>query len=643
MEKLILGVLFRQAVFRVIIFMFLLFNESRNVNLLCEFNTASFNLQALLFHQSVWAKETQLHLAQKELKKLKEQLKNAETTKDQVLVELGKCKTTVLDLTQRLKVLCESRESAIQATQASKSLVKQLQEEKCGNLNFTNGTSKEQLETTVQRYKSIITELDVAKQELRKIRQECKECLEARISAFKQTAEAKDAMDANTERASEISKEILAVQESIQQMKIASVEANQRKKEILVEKNVLSQSEKKLHALKKNFSQELVKNLEVQLTETMNEISTLKEMEIKKISDFELVKSVILVLDGAKESLQKVSLEENSLRSLVDALRMDLENVQREHSELKEKERETKSIFANLQAELEKTESELEVYMIEESKVRGASEDMISTLKQITTESENARREAEDMNIMAIKLNMEAEVTKLALEGTETKLKVALEEAEAAKAAEASILHQIRVLSESTSAARTSTSESGARITISKEEFDSLSRKVEESDKLASIKVAASTAQVEAVKASEKEALKKLEETQKEIEDIKKATEENLKKAKTAEAAKKAVESELRRWREREQKKAAETASRILAETQTSPSSSLSSHLSPKHYRFQKQNSAPKTIEVRKFKKEKVSASKKTLLPSISAIFHKKKRLHVEKGYPSYLPGENPL
>ncbi|KAK7308486.1 hypothetical protein VNO77_42093 [Canavalia gladiata] len=250
--------------------------------------------------------------------------------------------------------------------------------------------------------------------------------------------------------------------------------------------------------------------------------------------------------------------------------------------------------------------------MAEESKVRGASEEMILTLSQLTSETENARREAEDMKIKIAELKKEAEVTMLALEEAEKKLKVALEEVEAAKAAEASALEQITMLTERTTTARTSTSESGAVITISKEEFDSLSRKVEESDKLADMKVAAAKAQVQAVKASENEALKRLETTQKEIEDIKTATQEALKKAEMAEATKRVVESELRRWREREQKKAVEAASRILAETQ------MSTETSPQHYRIQKQNPPHTTVEGKKLEKEKVSVSKKALLPNIS-------------------------
>ncbi|CAJ2633728.1 unnamed protein product [Trifolium pratense] len=598
--------------------------------------------------ESVWAKEAQLHLAQVELNKLMAQLKNAETTKAQLLAELEKSKTTVTDLKQKLKVIRESRELAIQETKALKCQAKQLKEKKLGNLNVTNCTSKEESESAVQRYKSIIAELDLAKQELRKIRQECKESMEVKVSAFKRAEEAKDAMAAYTERAYELSKEILAVQESIQQLKLSSVEANQQKEEILVEKNVLSQSykatleesKKKLLALKKDFGPGLAENLELKFNETMNEISALqKEMENKNKSDIESLKSVTFVLDDAKQSLQKISEEENSIRSFVEALRVELENVKREHSVLKKKECETESIVRNLRGELHKGELELEVYLAEESKVRGSSKKMIGMLNQMSSETENARREAEDMKIKAIELKVEAEVTKRALEDAEMELKVALEEAEAAKAEEASILDQIRDLSEKTNADHASTSESGARITISWEEFECLNRMIEECDRLASVKVAAATANIEAAKVSENEAFKKLEVTQKEIEEIKKATHEALKQAEIAGRAKTAVETELKRLRERRNKKAAETAARVLAEKQMSSPSSSSSQ----RYRFQQQNSFRKNMEVKKLEKGKFSVSKKVLSQNISGIFHRKKSMQVEKGFPSYLPGENPL
>ncbi|KAJ4873006.1 WEB family protein [Raphanus sativus] len=194
-------------------------------------------------------------------------------------------------------------------------------------------------------------------------------------------------------------------------------------------------------------------------------------------------------------------------------------------------------------------------------------------------------------------------------------------------------------MSEKTDAARKSTSsESGAQsITLSREEFNSLSKRAEVFDKLADMKVAAAQAQVEAVRASETETLKKLETTQEEIEKLKTATEEALKKAAMADAAKKAVEGELRRWRERDQKKAEEVASRILAEAEAKMSAESSS---PQHH--YKATTKQKPIH-NKLEKTKTSVvSKKVLLPNLSGIFSRKKN-QVEWGSPSYLPGEKPI
>ncbi|KAK7302123.1 hypothetical protein RJT34_13003 [Clitoria ternatea] len=202
----------------------------------------------------------------------------------------------------------------------------------------------------------------------------------------------------------------------------------------LQDRATLEQSEKKLQVLKKEFSPKLTKNLEVQLVET------------------------------------KVTDEESFLRSLVETINLELENI-------KEKEFETRSIVRNMYVRLCKTKFELEAYVVEESKVRDA----------------------------------------------EKKLQVVVEEAEAAKAAEASALEHITVLTKRTTTTRASIFESGVVIIISKEEFESLSHKVKESDKLEEMKVVVAKAQVEDIKASKNEAFKRLETTQKEIGDIKTA------------------------------------------------------------------------------------------------------------------------
>ncbi|XP_010252811.1 PREDICTED: WEB family protein At5g55860-like [Nelumbo nucifera] len=590
--------------------------------------------------ERVLAKETQLHLAQKEVSRLNRQLQNAENTKVQALSELEEAKQTVQDLTDKIKAVKESKESIIKATDAARNQAKKLEEVNSIGLEPANGAWKQDLDSTREQYTAAITELDAAKQELRKICQDFKALMEAKVAAFQQVAEAGYAVETNKEKAGELSREIAAVQESLGHVKIAIVQAQQDRENNLAEKDAQGQSyktaleeaEKKLLSLRKEFNPEPTRNLQAKLAETAVEIEALeKEIEDARASDLDSVKTVTLELDDAKDALQKVAEEESSLQSLVESLKLELETIKKEHSDLKEKEAETESVAGNLHAKLQKSKNELEAALALESKAKGASDELISTLQQLTAEAENARVETETMKKNAEELKKEAQATRTVLEETERKLLVALKEAEEAKAAEAMALDQIKVLSERTNASRASPSESGANITISTEEFESLSRKVEESDKLAEMKVAAAMAQVEAVKASENEALKRLEATQKEIEEIKAATEEALKKAEMAEEAKRAIEGELRRWREREQKKAVEAATLILAEADVSVKSS------PHYAQVQKPNS-----KARKVEKPKKCTSKKALWPSLSGFFNRKKS-KVEGGSPSYLPGEKPV
>ncbi|KAJ6815573.1 WEB family protein [Iris pallida] len=592
--------------------------------------------------QKAFATETQLHLAQKELNKFKEQLHNAETTRAQALSELEKAKKTVDDLTHKLAIINESKQIALKVTEVANNQTNQLKDEVSSP---GDQTGKIALDRSREQYADAIAELDSAKQELRRIRKDFEAAVEAKIAAFTQESEAKQKSEVNADKADQLSKEITSVQESLVHVKLATEQAKQDKSKIRSEKDSmhisyqqdLEETEKKLVALKEDFNPELHKELELKLVEADAEIKAVrKELDVVGGADHEAVTIVTTELDGAKEVLQKVAEEESSLRSLVESLKLELEAVMKEHNHLKEKDNETEALIGNLHNKIQKCKAELEAAMAAESKASLASAELMSALQQLTLESEGALQEAEAMKKEAEAMRNEAESARDALAETEKKLEAALKAAEEAKSAEAQALDKIKNLSARKSAARSSTSvETGAvEITISKEEYESLRQKVEESEKLTEMKVAAAVAQVEAVKASESEAEKRLEAAQKEIEEMESATEEALKRADMAEAAKRAVENELRRWREKEQKKAAELAAQILAETEVQP---VATEPSPP---AGKQPTVAATAEQNEgTKKASKGSSKKTLLPSLSSMFQRKKS-HVDRGSPSHSPGQ---
>ncbi|XP_076932714.1 WEB family protein At5g55860-like [Bidens hawaiensis] len=578
--------------------------------------------------ERVLVKETKLHLAQKELYKLKEKLKSAETTKTGALAELEQAKRTVEDLKKKLETVNKAKEAAIKAAEAATSQAKQFE---TGETN-ANGGLKQDLENTKQQYATVFTELDAAKQELNRIRLDREAAIEEQNAAIKQETESELIKKVTLDRAGEISKEILTVQKTIEQVKLAVMEAHQQQENVYTEKNVeklahkaaLEESAKKLLALRERFDPQAFKDLETQYEQTTSEIKRLQTgMENVKASDLDSLKKVTLELDEAKESLQKTVDEQNLLKKLLEDLKIELENVKKEHEELKQKEVETEAVVGNLNLELNKSKTELENARVEEAKATSASDEMMQTVQQLVSESENAKLETEEMRAKAEELKKEAGALGVSLEEAESKLKVVLMEAEEAKKAESKALEDIKIISERTDAARASTSESGSKITVSQGEFEAMSRKVEESEKLAEMKVEAAMAQVEAVRASEKEAMKKLEATQKEIDELKAATEAALKRAESAEAAKRAVEGELKRWREKEQKKPAEAAALILQETQMQ----------------QQTPSLPSTPNYKQSPPQKPK-TKKVLVSNFSGIFQRKKS-HIDGGSsPSYLPGE---
>ncbi|KAM1481640.1 hypothetical protein ACFX13_013865 [Malus domestica] len=64
----------------------------------------------------------------------------------------------------------------------------------------SDGAWKQDVESARAQYMGVITELNSAKQELQKIRQDCDASLEAKATAIKQVAEAEDAAKANAGR-----------------------------------------------------------------------------------------------------------------------------------------------------------------------------------------------------------------------------------------------------------------------------------------------------------------------------------------------------------------------------------------------------------------------------------------------------------
>ncbi|CAL9145773.1 unnamed protein product [Musa hybrid cultivar] len=596
-------------------------------------------------------KETQLHLAKKELNKYREQLDNAAKTRTHALVELERVRRTFEELTNKLNAVNESKELALKATDVAKAQTKNLEDVSSVETNGHDGGWEQEFNNAREQYAIVVVELNAAKQELRRIRKDFEASTEAKLTAIYQEAKAKQLLDACNENVAQLSMEIRTSQESLADVKLVTEQAQQEESKIRSEKDsskqackqALEETERKMASLKKESDPQVLKNLEAKLAETASEIGAVKkEMEVARASDLELFTAMGAELDGAKGMLQKLAEEESWFRSLVDSLTLELGAVKNERAELKEKDAETGYVVSNLNLKIQKCKAELEAAMAAESKATSASDNLVSAPQQLS--SAEKKKSGEELRDEAEKKLQGAPTDADVAVASETNVTISKEEYESltCKVEESERLMESKVAAAMAQVEELRDEEkklqgapmdadvavaSEANVTISKEEYESLTCKVEESEWLMERKVAAAMAQVEVVRASETEVSKKLEAAQKEMEEIEAATKVALKRAEMAEAAKNAVEGELRRWRDKAQQRAGETHQ--------------SAGALPPRPTVHNVKPGEKSEEHRKVLK--AMASRKTFLSNLSGILHRKKSPVDGGGSPSHPPGEKPL
>ncbi|GAB4841803.1 hypothetical protein Ancab_022538, partial [Ancistrocladus abbreviatus] len=169
-------------------------------------------------------KDAQFHLAQTKASKFKEQVENAEATRAKALHELHEANKTVQDLRDKLKAVNQFKQSVCEATEALRRKAENLEEAKTSKTEAHAG------------YNTSTLELDSAKQQLNNVRGDLDAAVEAKVTAYQQAEEAQFAIEANTERVSEILKHIAKMQGSLGQVKLATKEALQEQAKISAEK-----------------------------------------------------------------------------------------------------------------------------------------------------------------------------------------------------------------------------------------------------------------------------------------------------------------------------------------------------------------------------------------------------------------------
>ncbi|CAN1169792.1 WEB family protein At1g12150, partial [Linum perenne] len=479
--------------------------------------------------ENVLEKETQLMLSRREFEKYRHQLESAETAKARTNAELDRAKRTLEDLNGKLNSVVRSKMSALEAAEAVKQRAKKLEVAKSQN-DMGQSHRRLELQEARDRYAATSEELNSAKQELNKIRQDFDATLEAKWAAFQLAAEAQRSANMNTERAGELTKEIQAMRESGHHLKAASLEAQERQAKCMsdktrhVEAYKAAKEEVEMHVeqLRKEYDPELVRVLEERLAETTAEIEDLQEqMKRAHASEMDSVKGITTELHQATRTLQAISEEESTLRVQVNNMRMQLENMKLEKAQLLEKEAQSQ-----LLAQAEEN----------------------AAFKQLISETEASMKEAEELERSAKELKQEAEDARLRAEQAEEKLVLANAEIEVAKAAALRAHNEMRKLSEMKDDILSE--EPSKRMRISMTEYLALQKKLSESAGMAERTVADTMNQLEIIKAKTNEETKKMEANQKAIEEIKEATEIALQGANVAETAQHALQAELKKLRE---------------------------------------------------------------------------------------------
>ncbi|CAL9214653.1 unnamed protein product [Arabidopsis halleri] len=490
-----------------------------------------------LSSESVCDKETQLMLVHKEFMKIKQKLDNAESTRSRALDDLSKAKKTMEDLSNKLETVNKSKQSAIDTKETVQQREEQLEHDKCHG----SPPHHHELDVAREQYISTTVELDAAKQQLNKIRQSFDSAMDFKATALNQAAEAQRALQVNSAKVNELSKEISDMKDAIHQLKLAAAQNLQEHANIVKEKDDLrecyrtavEEAEKKLLVLRKEYEPELSRTLEAKLIETTSEIEVLRE-EMKKAHESEMntVKIITNELNEATMRLQEAADDECSLRSLVNSLRMELEDLRREREELQQK--------------------EAERLEIEETKKLEALKEESLKLEQMKSEAMEARNEAENMNRKIESLKKETEAAMIAAEEAEKRLELVIREVEEAKSAEEKVREEMKMISQKQESKKHDDESSGSKIKITIQEFESLKRGAGETETAIEEKLAAIAAELEEINRRKAEADNKLGANLKAIEEMKQATELAQKSAESAEAAKRMVESELQRWRQQE-------------------------------------------------------------------------------------------
>lgn len=545
------------------------------------------------------AKEAEVHKLKEDLAILKLQLAEAEKDKVKAFAELRDTKKLLEEGCRDLCVSNQSQTCATFATDGMQQDSPNIDWLKQNNLIITDALEQDkrrskqsnpnaeekhvvwevQLKVAQEQHMNAVAELESAKKELEKLKKELMDSLREKENALRQAEEALMSAELNARRVEELSHEISGTNESLVLVKLACIEASKERAVLLAAKSGASPQHQSMAEHEIGAIQELEIQLAVatqELIRLRQELALAKEAEVKVAT---AASEAYANLAHTKSELEKTRLQASStsgststlsselkmmkrelekalengvlLQATMDALQSELELLRKELADLTSREANASAAVVTLTAELSKTKAELASAIAAENKANEALLGLTQTLQQIKVEADEAHLNANILKDEASKARADAEHAKNAMASAQREVEVAIKAAEAAKAAESEALEKFKALAEKTSVVRETGVEGGEDIPVSHDEYEQLKKKLHEAEELADMRVAAANAEVEAVKMGELELEQKLKILNDDLDMMKNNTQQVLQRAEMAESAKLAVESEMRRWREK--------------------------------------------------------------------------------------------
>ncbi|XP_042031021.1 WEB family protein At1g12150-like [Salvia splendens] len=478
-----------------------------------------------------------------------QQLRITEAAKAQAQRELQMAEKTLEQLNIKLQTLMDSKEASVAATGAAKVRAVELEEERA-QLDVHRESA---LDNERELCKSTAAELAACEDELANLRRDYDAVAAERLALIQKAEEAQDEL----QKKSQLMKEVEQLQEAFDQVKQASLKAEEEYTKLIAEKEELLHGHKlnkeRIEKEMKLLEEEHVptETLQAKLDETMEAIRVLQEQQNDIQSKaLHTIRQMTTELDSAKMALEEAVAEENSLRASIDSTTKQLEDVRSEQNRKQKAVSEAESTTEKMQSDLEKSEAELE------KAKAGCGFIMQSCVEKLLEDAEIARHEAENSKKSAESLHEEAKATVAVTQEASEKLETALKEAEEAKGVERLAEEQIYCY-QGHDDAESNSSGSTRRIKLTVEEYDSVNEKINKSTCNADQEVANAIAQIEAINARDRENSEKLEALLKENEALQSEIKEALKEAEMAEAARRLVETELQKWRQNEHSGAA--------------------------------------------------------------------------------------